>query len=113
MDAAISVIGIFFFMILIFVAAYYGTKFLGKHYSPQASFSDNMRVVDRMPLGRDQYLLIVEAGGKALLIGVSPQRIEALAELDKDHIADQPAELRQADFFSLFKSRWKKPGGSD
>ena len=97
------------FMVLIFAAAYYVTKFTGKQYSMKASLSREMKVIDRLTLGRDRYLLIVEAGGKVLLLGVSPQQIETLAELDSEAFADMPEVQENTDFLSLLKKRLKKP----
>jgi len=108
-----SVIGICAFILFIFVAAYYVTKLMGKHYSVQASFSREMRVIDKLALSRDRFLLIVEAGGKVLLLGVSPQQIETLAELDSERFADLPPVQENTDFLSLLKSRIKKPENRD
>jgi flagellar biogenesis protein FliO len=95
-------------MILIFVGAYYASKLLGRTYSINAPSSGGMRIIDRMQLGRDRYLLIVEAGGKVLLLGVGGQRIDSLAELDKEKFDHQPASQGSTDFLSLFKNRIKK-----
>ncbi|MCL1804937.1 MAG: flagellar biosynthetic protein FliO [Clostridiales bacterium] len=108
-----SVVGVCVVMVLIFVAAFYVTKLMGKHYSIQASFSKEMRVIDKLALGRDRFLLIVEAGEKVLLLGVSPQQIDTLAELDKDGFADLPPAQENMDFLSLLRSRIKKPENHD
>lgn len=100
-----SMIGFFILTPLIFVGAYYASKFLGKRYSIQASSSGGMRVVDKLALGRDHDLLIIETGGKTLLIGVSPQHMETLAELDSEELAHLPAMEEGTDFFSVLKNR--------
>ena len=104
-----SVVGILVIMGLIFAGAYYTTKLLGKHYSLQIASSRELKVIDKLTLGRDRYLLIVEAGGKALLLGVSPQNIEALAELDSEAFGDVPPPQEPTDFFALIMNRLKKP----
>ena len=111
--AFVSIGGVFFLMILIFVGAYYATKIMGRHYGMQSSSSQEMRVVDKLALGRDQYLLIVEAGEKALLLGVTAQRIETLAELDSGVFADAPPVQGNTDFLSIFKNRMQKPENQD
>jgi len=95
-------------MILIFAGAFYVSKALGKHYSAQTGASSAMRVIDRLALGRDHYLLIVEAGEKTLLIGVGPQHIETLAELDGKAFADLPQVQENTDFFRALKNRMNK-----
>jgi flagellar biogenesis protein FliO len=41
-----------------------------------------LRVVERVPLSREAYVAVVQAGGRSLLIGVTPQGIAMLAPLD-------------------------------
>jgi flagellar biogenesis protein FliO len=41
-----------------------------------------LRVVERVPLSREAYVAVVQAGGRSLLIGVTPQGIGLLAPLD-------------------------------
>jgi len=41
-----------------------------------------LRVVERVPLSREAYVAVVQAGGRSLLIGVTPQGIALLAPLD-------------------------------
>jgi flagellar biogenesis protein FliO len=41
-----------------------------------------LRVVERVPLSREVYVAVVQAGGRSLLIGVTPQGIAMLAPLD-------------------------------
>ena len=108
-----SIVGFLLMMILIFVGAYYATKMLGKHYSKQGSSTGGIRVIDRLTLGRDRYLLIVEAGDKTLLLGVSQQHVDALAELDSMAFADLPPVQGNTDFLSLLKNRIRKPEGQD
>ena len=108
-----SMVGLFLLMILIFVGAYYATRLMGKHYSMQGSSSREMRVIDRLSLGRDRFLLIVEAGDKVLLLGVSPQQIDTLAELDREAFADLPQAQEDTDFLSMIKNKLKKPDHHD
>jgi flagellar biogenesis protein FliO len=41
-----------------------------------------LRVVERIALSREVYVAVVQAGGRSLLIGVTPQGIALLAQLD-------------------------------
>jgi len=108
-----SLIGAFLFMLLIFAGAYYVTRLMGRRYSSTASLSSDMRVIDRLAIGRDQYLLIVEAGDKTLLMGVSPQRMDMLAELESGLYAGLPPMVENRDFFSNMINRLRKPEGRD
>ena len=41
-----------------------------------------LRVIDKVGLGRDSMMLVVSVCGKLVLVGVSAQRVEKLADLD-------------------------------
>jgi flagellar biogenesis protein FliO len=42
-----------------------------------------LRVIDRAGLGRDAMLLVVSVCGRLILVGVSAQRVEKLADLEQ------------------------------
>jgi flagellar protein FliO/FliZ len=50
----------------------------------------NMNVIERLPLGQDKSLLIVEVADKTLLIGVTNQNITCVSELDPKTILTPP-----------------------
>jgi flagellar biosynthetic protein FliO len=102
-------VGLFVFVLLLFAAAWYVTRLVGKGYSGLGGGAREMTLIDKLSLGRDRHLLIVRAGEKTLLLGVTLQHIEALAELDGEQLQDLPAPQGAADFFSILKERLKKP----
>ena len=46
-----------------------------------------MRVLERLPVGRDQALLVVEAANRHFLLGSSPSGLSLLAELTEEEAA--------------------------
>lgn len=48
--------------------------------------SELIRLVTRFPLDQQKALYIVEVAGKTLLLGVTNERIELLAQLEKEEI---------------------------
>lgn len=46
-----------------------------------------MEVLDQLPLGRDQRVVLARAGGRCLLLGVTPAGITLLAELTEEEAA--------------------------
>ena len=108
-----SIVGAIVFMLLIFAGAYYASRFMGKRYSSAASLSSEIRIIDRLATGKDSCLMIVEAGNKALLIGVSPGRMDPLAELDSELFAGLPSMPANRDFFSGMINRLRNPEGRD
>lgn len=67
---------------LIFLT-YYASRWLNKRFSFSSS-SKKIRVVERAALAQDKSLVIVKVGTKSLLLGVTPQHIENICELDSE-----------------------------
>ncbi len=101
-------------MIAVFAAAYFVSKYVGKRYKSNYGFSKHISVIVSTIIGKDRSLLIVKAGGKAFLIGSTPNEFTLLSELDAQQIAadSEIPEPTQKDFVSTFrdviKSRIKK-----
>lgn len=69
----IGVLGLFFVLI-------YALKKLNKGVGYVNG--NRIKVIDRVSLGRDGMLVVVSVAGKLMLVGVTGQHIEKLAELD-------------------------------
>ncbi len=72
-------------VVLVLMLAYFMTKKIGKgmiHYQN----SRNIKVLDRMMLGQDKSLLIIQVGQKYCLIGVAQSGIQLLKELNESEI---------------------------
>lgn len=61
-----------------------------------------MEVLDQLTLGRDQKMVLVRAGGRYLLLGVTPAGISLLAELTAEEAASwkMPQEAGEKMSFS-------------
>lgn len=77
-------------MIAILVAAYLTTKYIARRGIRAKSHF--MSLLDRMSLGADKYIALVEVNGKHLLIGVTNQSIHALGEVDMEDITAEIAQ---------------------
>ena len=81
-------------MVAIIVAAYFATKYLsGKGRSVK---SRQMRILDRMMLGKDKHIVLLEVGGKNLLIGVTNQQINVLGDIDGETLKARQSENDEA-----------------
>lgn len=76
-----------FVMIAVIVAAYWATKFISKKGSKAKS--QQMRMVDRMALGKDKHIVLIEVGDRNLLIGVTNQAINVLGDIDGAALQNQ------------------------
>lgn len=122
-------------MAAVLVAAYLATRFLAKR--GQRLKSRHIRLRDSIAVGRDKHLAVVEAGDKTLLIGITSQSINVLADIDpsaleEDSLAESgqraaakkaasfltylkeaPAELARARAEMKQSREGRKPGGDD
>ncbi len=58
--------------------------------------SGKLRLLERMPLGREQSLVVVRAGEKVLLLGVTGSGISLLRELSAEEAAAWDSEAQAA-----------------
>jgi flagellar biogenesis protein FliO len=71
----LGLLGLFFLMI-------FGLRRLSGRIS--AFGSERLRVVDRVVLGQGSMIMVVNVGGKLVLVGATPQKIEKIADLDAE-----------------------------
>lgn len=116
---ALSIIGTIVLMIAVFAAAYFVSKYVGKHYRPNYGSSKNITVLESTVIGKDRSLLLVKVGEKAFLIGSTPNEFTFLSELSFDQFASD-SETEQAlpnDFITTFrsviKSKLKRPDNGE
>lgn len=93
---------------LIFISAWLLKKMSKGGFWENQANSGQIQVLTRTPLGDKRYLMVVAIAEKTLLLGVTPQNITLLSELDGFEIKDQPKERR---FERLFRSAGKRMDG--
>lgn len=112
--SVLTVFGGLLMFLLVVVAAWACTRFVGRRFSAGAGAgSGRLRVVERVALGPDRALVLVRAGGRVFLVGSAPQQLTLLAELDADAFPEsggQPEEPTPADFASLFEAVRRQGG---
>lgn len=93
----------FIVMIAILVAAYLTTKYIaGKGVQMK---SRNIRMIDRMMMGKDKQVVLIEVGDRNLLIGVTNQAISVLGDIDGGSlkVKSDPKPPVPKGLFSQFK----------
>jgi len=106
----LSALGLLAVLILVLVLAYFTTRWVGKHYGGggiAGGASGSIRVVDKLMLGPDRMLCIVQTAGKTLLLGITQQRIEMLCELDEAALTF-PERGTVPSFADMFKTVLEK-----
>ena len=106
----LSLLGILTVILLVMGGAYAFTRWAGKMGSLGGlAGGGRLRVLDRAGLGRDQQLLVVQAGERFFLLGSSPAGLSLLAELSAEEgerwrsPPTDPARQNPVDFRTLLR----------
>jgi len=67
--------------------AYYSSKYLSKK-SGSLLRGKYLNVIDRVVISNEKYIMLLKAGEKVIIVGVTNQNMAVLGELDKDQIVD-------------------------
>ncbi len=81
--------------ILAMAGVIYLSYLFSKYLASSTSKINNakyMKVVDRLPIGQDRSVIILQIGDKHYLIGNASQSIEILAELSEEQLVELPNE---------------------
>ncbi len=109
LSSVFSIVLTFVLMLAVFACTYYVSKLLGKKYTSSASLGGGMEILDRVVLGKEQYLLIVKVGGKVLLLGCTANSITNLGEVDEATVVDGMKNAKApADFMSFLTTAIKR-----
>lgn len=76
---------------VVIALAYFFTRYIvGGSWARAAGFprkNEGLSVLVQTPIGKDQRLAVVQAGGRYFLVGITPQNISMLAELTEEESA--------------------------
>jgi len=80
----LSLLGVLLLLLLVLAGCYLVTRMLGTGLGGRFGMpagSRRLQVLDRVLVGRDQAILVVQAAGRYFLLGSSPSGFSLLAEL--------------------------------
>ncbi len=113
MPAVFSLLGILLVLLLVLGGSYLFTRWAGMGLAGRFGLpgAGHVRVLERVTLGRDQSLLVVQAAERYFLLGSSPSGFSLLAELTAEEgelwsappPSGGPASANAPDFRALFK----------
>lgn len=84
-DSILKLIGLIVLCILVLIASYYTTKFVGKSQMKKQNGS-NFQIIDACRLSQNKMLQLVRAGNKYLVLAVCKDNIQVLTELNESDI---------------------------
>lgn len=86
-----SVLGMVIVVAVVIVLSYLFTRYIvGGSWARATGFprkNEGLSVLVQTPIGKDQRLAVVQAGGRYFLVGITPQNISMLAELTEEESA--------------------------
>lgn len=107
-SGVLELFGVIIVFILILVACYYTTKWVGKNDLVNHA-ARNVSVLETYRIAPTKHIQVVRVGKKLLVIGVTKEHIEMLTELSEDEYEEIRTETNQdfkfQDVLSLVKKR--------
>ena len=101
---ALNMVSALVIFAVILYLAYLASKLVGKRYTPGGLGKKNVQVLESISLGPNKSLLLVQAGEKTMLLGVTKERITYLSEVDRDTITlPEPPDGEPLDFAKALK----------
>ena len=97
-----SLLGVLAVVVLILYLAYYATRWIGMHGAPggggafRAGGAERFRILGQLGVGRNERLVLVQAGERCYLLGVTEHQITLLRELTGDEAAEWLAQSESA-----------------
>ena len=90
---------------LIFLV-YYGTRWLNKKFRSTGwnGLERGIKIIDCIGVAQDKQLLVVKVGKKGMLLGVAPNSITKLCDIDDDDISDMQRETEENSSVSFSES---------
>lgn len=88
---------------------YWFFRWVSKKYSFAAT--RNIKIIDRVAVGKDKFIMIADICGGRYVIGVTPQQFTLLKDLGEAETQPQP-EAAPQDFVSIFGTMLKKRLGN-
>ncbi len=97
-------------VLFIIFLAYWGTRWLSKKYN-RICTGKYIKILERVALGQDKSLVLMEMAEKTYLLGVSPKGIDAISVFEEGQIKEPLIpENKGGEFPAIFKSLLKKQG---
>ncbi|MEG1457725.1 MAG: flagellar biosynthetic protein FliO [Acetivibrio sp.] len=84
-ESILNLLGVFVLFLLILAAAYFTSKWVGKSNLLQGN-SHNIKIMETYRLTQNKYIQIVKIGKKYIVIAVTKDHVEKLAELAEDEL---------------------------
>ncbi|HEY8941754.1 MAG TPA: flagellar biosynthetic protein FliO [Cellvibrio sp.] len=99
--------------LILIIGLIFGLSWFVKRFS-QGSFSGNshLKIIATMPLGTRERIVLIDAGGQQLLLGITPTHINTLHTFDSP-IAAHQSDVNTSDFGRKLMAILQRPNATD
>lgn len=84
-NSFMQLIGLVFILIVILIAAYYTSKYVGKLSLGQLK-NTNFKIIDTYRISPNKFIQIVKIGNKYIVIAVAKDTVNFITELDESEV---------------------------
>ena len=105
-DNLLQLLGLVLLLIVILVAAYYTSRFIGKLKLGQLKNS-NFNVIDTYRISPNKMLQIVKVGNKFLVISTSKDSVNYITELEESEVQIREAGTKEKQNFKQILEKFK------
>jgi len=112
LKTVLTAVGMLLMMIAVFAGAYWAPRLIAKRCRGSYMLPEKLRIISKVPLGKDQSLIVIKAAEKIFLLGATSHDISLIAELDPADFpvaAPQAPAITDTDFLSVLKNVMKYP----
>jgi len=99
-SSTLEMLGQFLFLIVVFsiviFLTFYSTKFIAK-VKMKSNKNNNLKIIESIQVGFGQYIMLIKAGDKYLVISVTKDKINFIAQLDNDSVKEEQADKQIED----------------
>lgn len=100
-------------IVVVLFLAYYLTRLYAKKMGTYFGTGQNIKVIDRLPVGKGSSIAVVELKGQQYLLGVTEQNISLIDKLDEQIQPAPVKDLPGIDLSGSFKSLLRKEIGNE
>ena len=105
-DSILQLVGLVFLLIIILVAAYYTSKFIGGIKLGQMKKS-NFQVIDSYRVTPNKVLQIVKIGNKYVVVAIGKDNINFITELDESEVIIRESQQGEKQSFKQILDKLK------
>lgn len=110
MEEILRAIGILIAFIVVLALAYLTARFVGTKFGGYTS-GKYIKVIDRIFLGRDKWVCLIQVGNQYYIVGITGQNMEFLGQITQQDLIPLHSEEENGTFAKLLGNYVKKLKG--